>query len=213
MSGIPQQEWLVNHSVFEALRKGQKVERIWPILAEAFSPLIYAVPSFLGITLARANSDARDLLEKIWSDELGTIGTLSHPVLFENFHRKVTSRWGCFPEAHKFGIKAATGMIELCGSGPWPIGVAAMKAHEGQFPSAYSSILQRASKDLEDAAEFFTVHAEADIEHSAAAQSLLEYSLEHNIVSEESLISSYNSSKNLIKNLVDQIWSYCNEIS
>jgi len=213
MFGIPQEEWLVNHSVFAALREDQKVERVWPILAEAFAPLIYAVPSFLGITLARADSHARELLQQIWSDELGTANTLSHPVLFENFHRKVTSRWGYFPDVHEFGIKAATGMIELCGSGPWPIGVAAMKAHESQFPSTYASILARASKDLGEADEFFTVHAEADVEHSAAAQSLLEYSLKQKLVSEESLISSYNSSKSLIKTLVDQIWRYCNEIS
>lgn len=199
---VPKQ-WLVNHSLFDRLREGAGKKPVWAVFAETFSPLIYSVPAFLGITLARADSYAGRLLDEVWAEELGTNGSPSHPVLFERLHRVATRKWGSFHHLHNFGVKAACDMVSLCGSGPWPFGVAAMLAHEGQFPSAYSSILSRAFDELGEAAIFFEIHSTADIQHTSSSSSLLSYAIKNRQVEKATLEAAYKQSENILRELAD----------
>ena len=198
------EQWLVRHPLFSHLRDGQTPKKVWAIFAETFAPLIYSVPTFLGVTLARADAHARELLDEVWAEEVGVNGAASHPGLFENLHRVATSRWGCFHQLQAFGIEAGHKMTALCGSGPWPVGVSAMLAHEGQFPAAYSSILDQAYHDLGETAYFFKLHSTADVEHSSRASALLSYALENRIVDQPTVDFSYQQAANILGTLADQ---------
>jgi hypothetical protein len=177
--------------------------RVWAVFAEAFFPLIYSVPTFLGVTLARSDSCSRPSLEDIWAEELGTKNNLSHPVLFEMLHRVATKRWGSFHQMHQYGIDTARQMISLCASGPWPFGVAAMLAHESQFPAAYSRILPRAREDLDSNALFFEVHSLADVEHTSHGRALLDDAVQRKIVTPERIRAAYDESTAILRHLAD----------
>lgn len=202
-------QWLAHHPFFTTLRTADAPGELWSMFAEGFAPLIYSVPAFLGVTLAKADDFSSPFLIEVWSDELGAGPTPSHPVLFEIFHRFATSRWGHFPELHQPGVQAAGAMVALCASGAWPVGVAAMAAHESQFPEAYSSIIPQAISMLESAADFFRIHATADVEHSSSATSILREAVARGIVTEDIAISSFESSTHILKTLIDQVWEAC----
>lgn len=199
--------WLESHPLFEGLVDSNSGD-LWAKTAEGMAALIYAVPSFLGITLAKSDAVSRPLLAGIWDDELGKGNLPAHPVLFENFHIKAISLWGKFPKLHSAGVQAAMEMIDLCGSDIWPIGVSAMKAHESQFPTAYSKILPRAIQLLGKEALFFEVHSLADIEHTSVASKLIYEAVSREIVTKEQILISYDKSKNILLTLMDTIWQY-----
>jgi pyrroloquinoline quinone (PQQ) biosynthesis protein C len=199
--------WLTEHPLFRGLATPGKVDpSLMVAYVEGFAPVVNSVPAFLHVTLSRADGKAKALLREIWNDELGLSGTKSHPVLFEELHAAVTSAHGRNEASQRVGIVAAGRMVELCGSGPWPIGVAAMKAHEGQFPSAYGSILPAMERSFGPLAEFFRLHSEADVEHTAAGAELLRMAIEEHVVTEAEADRSYVSSTDLLRTLMDGIF-------
>ncbi len=200
------EQWLIEHPFFVALREGFS-RHAWAMYAEAAAPLIYTVPTFLGVTLARTDTKAREILSEVWDEELGMADNLSHPVLFQTFHQSVTARWGKFPHLQRFGVRAGIGMIELCSSGDWPIGVAAMLAHESQFPPAYESMLHVAKQDLGDDSAFFDVHALVDVEHTATSTKLLAYAVTSGFVTESEIEESYLASGQLLRSVFDGVWA------
>lgn len=199
-------QWLIEHPFFVALRNSFS-KNAWAMYAEAAAPLIYTVPTFLGVTLARTDTKAKEILSEVWAEELGMAENLSHPVLFQKFHQSATDRWGKYTHLQSFGVRAGIGMIELCSSGDWPIGVAAMLAHESQFPPAYQSMLPVAKQDLGDDSEFFDVHALVDIEHTATSTKLLDYAVTSGIVRERELEESYFASAELLRSVFDGVWA------
>jgi pyrroloquinoline quinone (PQQ) biosynthesis protein C len=199
--------WLAKHPVFSALQGKTEDGAVLSAYAEGFAPVVNAVPVFLHVTLSRADAEACGLLRDIWNDELGVSGTAAaHPVLFDEVHRAFTSRWGPNLEAQRHGIKAAKAMIDLCSSGPWPIGVAAMRAHESQFPTAYSEVLDYLHREIGPAAEFFSVHSLADVEHSAVGRRLLERAVYERIATENEIVHTFDASTTILRNLMDSIW-------
>jgi pyrroloquinoline quinone (PQQ) biosynthesis protein C len=204
MTPLFPEQWLVTHPLFNHLRGDDTSKKAWAVFAETFAPLIYSVPAFLGVTLARADSHARSSLDEVWAEELGTNGVASHPVLFENLHRVATRSGGSFHKLQGFGIEAGCRMVALCGSGPWPVGVSAMLAHESQFPAAYSSILDQAYRDLGESAYFFKIHSTADVEHTSGASSLLTYALENQLVDRATVNNSYRLSAEILRELADR---------
>ena len=199
-------QWLIDHPFFVALREGFS-KNSWAMYAEAAAPLIYTVPTFLGVTLARTDTKAKEILSEVWAEELGMADNLSHPVLFQKFHQSVTNRWGTYTHLQRFGVRAGIGMIELCSSGDWPIGVAAMLAHESQFPPAYQSMLSVAKEDLGDDSEFFDVHALVDVEHTATSTKLLDYAVSGGFVTETEIEESYRASGELLRSVFDGVWA------
>jgi len=198
--------WLVSHPVFRSLTDENQAASVLPSYVEGFAPVVNSVPAFLHLTLSRADAKANILLREIWNDELGLSGTKAHPVLFDEVHQSVTARWGTKRDAQQYGITAAVQMIQLCGSGNWPIGVAAMKAHESQFPLAYSKILPTLSTLLGPVSEFFRVHSEADIEHTEAGDELLRWGISQGVVSEIEAEEAFDCSTRILRALMDDIW-------
>ena len=198
--------WLANHPVFLNLANEAGDPRALVSYAEGFAPVVNSVPAFLHLTLSRANGRANVMLREIWNDELGLSGTKPHPVLFDEFHRAVTARWGSNTQVQQKGIAAAVQMIQLCGSGPWPIGVAAMKAHESQFPVAYTTILPAIEKLLGVGSEFFRVHSQADVEHSKAGDELLRWGIAERIVPAADAEKAFERSTLVLRGLMDAIW-------
>jgi pyrroloquinoline quinone (PQQ) biosynthesis protein C len=199
-------QWLIEHPFFAALRSDFS-RNAWAMYAEAAAPLIYTVPTFLGVTLARTDTKAKEILSEVWAEELGMAENLSHPVLFQKFHQSVTDRWGKYTHLQRFGVKAGIGMIELCSSGDWPIGVAAMLAHESQFPPAYQSMLAVAKQDLGDDSEFFDVHALVDVEHTATSTRLLDYAVSSGVARDREIEQSYFASAELLRSVFDGVWA------
>jgi pyrroloquinoline quinone (PQQ) biosynthesis protein C len=205
-------QWLIEHPFFVALRTGFP-KHAWAMYAEAAAPLIYTVPTFLGVTLARTDTRAREILSEVWDEELGMADNLSHPVLFQQFHRGVTQRWGNYPHLHALGVRAGIGMIELCSSGDWPIGVAAMLAHESQFPPAYESMLAVAKQDLGDDSAFFDVHALVDIEHTETSTRLLDYAVSNGLAGDSEIEESFLASGALLRSVFDGVCAEMNAAS
>jgi len=177
--------WLSRHPVFSEFATYNARSSLLIAYVEGFAPMVNSVPAFLHLTMSRASGQAADLLRSIWDDELGMNGTRPHPVLFDDVYREVTGRHGHNSSAQRHGIAAAVEMVKLCGEGAWPVGVAAMKAHESQFPEAYSKILPAMSVALSNAAEFFEVHSVADVEHAEIGSQLVELGIQSGVVSEE----------------------------
>jgi len=202
--------WLLNHPVFRSLSDAAEAPGILVSYVEGFAPVVNSVPAFLHLTLTRGDHDARILLREIWNDELGLSGTKAHPVLFDELHHAVTSRWGSNRDIQAFGVDACVRMIQLCGSGSWPIGVAAMKAHESQFPTAYGSILPTMDQLLGSSSEFFRVHSYADVEHSKAGSQLLRRGISERVVSATEADQAFEHSTEILRNLMDAIWRASN---
>lgn len=198
--------WLVSHPVFRNFTEGAPEPQVLVSYAEGFAPVVNSVPTFLHLTLSRSDARASLLLREIWNDELGLSGTKAHPVLFDELYCVVTTRWGKNGRSQEHGIAAAIKMIRLCGSGKWPIGVAAMKAHESQFPTAYSTILPVMEGLLGMASEFFRVHSEADVEHTKAGDQLLRHGISEGIVSPADAEQAFESSTQILRELMDAIW-------
>lgn len=198
--------WLVNHPVFRGLASSVINERLLVAYVEGFAPVVNSVPAFLHVTMSRAQGKAAELLREIWNDELGLTGTKAHPVLFDDVHRAVTQRWGSHTSVQSFGVTAAVNMIQLCASGPWPIGVAAMKAHESQFPVAYGTALPALEKILGPPAEFFRVHSQADVEHTETGSQLLQSGIAEAIVSAIEADEVFERSTRILRELMDRIW-------
>lgn len=199
--------WLVDHPLFRALAVSPTNPGVLAAYVEAFAPVVNSVPAFLHVTLSRSNGRVASLLREIWNDELGLSGTPSHPVLFDQLHNAVVSKFGGNIEVQSLGVTAAGDMIHLCSSGPWPIGVAAMKAHESQFPASYTAILDNMEAMFGVAAEFFRVHSYADIEHTKAATALLQQAIEAGVITIEEVDGAFYASTVILRNLMDGIWA------
>ncbi len=171
---------------------------------EVFAPFVNSLPARVHLTLSRADRKAASVLREIWSDELGLSGTKARPALFDQLHQSVVDRWGHNIDIQHVGVSAAVQMIQLCGSGPWPIGVAAIKA-ETQFMSAYKTIFPSVRKAVGPASEFFQVHSYADTKHHAVDE-LLAWGISESVVTYDEAAEAYNHSTELLSGLMDSIW-------
>lgn len=206
--GIRSQEiWLVRHRVFCEFATGSPRSSLMVAYVEGFAPMVNSVPVFLHLTMSRASVQAAELLRNIWDDELGVSGTRPHPVLFDEVHREITQRYGRCLLAQRYGVAAAVEMVELCGEGDWPVGVAAMKAHESQFPEAYGAILAMMSGALGSGAEFFEVHSVADVEHTELGRRLIDLGIESGVVSEDEMENTFRRSTDILRGLMDSVWT------
>lgn len=203
--------WLASHPVFRGLASETVDSRLLVSYVEGFAPVVNSVPAFLHITMSRAQGNPSMLLREIWNDELGLSGTKAHPVLFDEVHQFVTTRWGSDIGVQSLGVAAAVQMIQLCGSGPWPIGVAAMKAHESQFPVAYGTALPALEKTLGPLAEFFRVHSHADVEHAEAGSQLLRWGIAEAVVTETEADEAFQYSTQILLSLMNGIWESAQE--
>jgi pyrroloquinoline quinone (PQQ) biosynthesis protein C len=197
-----EEPWLVAHALFARLRDGDSIA--WSAFAEAFAPLIYSVPAFLGVTLAQADAAAYSHLREVWHSELGDDGGTAHPTLFERVHRAAVSAGSRHPQLRLAGVRAGAAMVATCSAGPWPIGMAAMLAHEGEFPAAYGSILIVADRRLGAAAEFFHVHAAADIEHAALARRMIGEAIAAGVASAAAVVNAHNRGRAILAELADR---------
>jgi hypothetical protein len=194
--------WLVGHALFARMREGDPIA--WSAFAEAFAPMIYSVPAFLGVTLGQADEPAYSHLLEVWRSELGDDDRTAHPSLFETFHRAAVTTGRRHPALRDAGVDAGAAMVVACSGGAWPIGMAAMLAHEGEFPAAYGSILAVADHRFGAASEFFHVHAAADVEHAALARRLIGGAIAAGVATSAEVDSAHSRGRVILAELADR---------
>jgi pyrroloquinoline-quinone synthase len=170
---------LLKHPFYTAWSKGEVPMPTLRAYAGQYYHFESNFPRYVAATYARLD-DARDrrvLLENL-TDEEGRAPT--HPELWVDFARSIGARWATRrpppPRPATVGLCRTYEQLTL-GRGSPAQALGALYAYERQFPAvaAEKSRGLRAHYGVgsAEAHEFFRVHTEADVAHSAAERSLL----------------------------------------
>jgi pyrroloquinoline-quinone synthase len=178
---------LLKHPFYVAWSKGELSIDQLGTYAEQYMHYVLAEPTFLSAVHSNTPHFARDgktdlgprqtILQNLVDEELGP---RNHPAL-----------WKCFAEALGVSdndLSAATPLpatsrlietfTQLCRNQPYYAGLAALHAFESQVPAIAAAKIDglRRFYGFNDPAayEFFTVHKDADVEHSAREWCLIE---------------------------------------
>jgi len=171
-------EWTNGHLKTEQLR----------FYAEQYYHHVLAEPTYLSAVHARTPhfftdgkpadiSVRQEILKNLISEEFGD---KNHPALWKKFARSVGATEETLASA--VPLPTTTQLIEtfrrLCGERPFYVGLAALHAFESQVPdiaaAKIAGLVRFYGITDPEAHEFFAVHQEADVWHSAAEWSLIE---------------------------------------
>lgn len=169
---------LLQHPFYLAWSRGELTLAALRDYAAQYYRHVAAFPTYISAVHAQCDDLAvrRHLLQNLSDEEAGSP---NHPELWLQFaaglgvSQQDVDGAKPWPETQHLidTFRAA------CGSAGVPAGVAALYAYESQIPAVAVSKIQglRAFYGIEDAAslEYFTVHEEADREHSAVERELL----------------------------------------
>lgn len=170
---------LLTHPFYLAWTRGELSREALSDYARQYYHHVAAFPTYLSAVHAKCDDQKtrRQILANLIDEEAGSP---NHPELWLRFAEALglsredvsaTKKW---PET--------SDLIEtfrsVCGSGSTADGLAALYAYESQIPSVSESKIEGLAKhyQMSDPAqnEYFTVHVEADREHSAAERAMLE---------------------------------------
>ncbi|MGD0256279.1 MAG: iron-containing redox enzyme family protein [Thermoplasmata archaeon] len=170
---------LLKHPFYTAWSKGELPMETLREYAGQYFHFEANFPRYVAGAYARLGraQDRRVLLENL-TDEEGRSPT--HPELWVDFARAIGSRWSARrpppPRPAALGLCRTYEALTL-GRGTPAQALGALYAYERQFPAvaAEKSRGLRANYGLESPAahEFFRVHTEADVAHSAAERQIL----------------------------------------
>ena len=168
---------LLRHSFYLAWVRGELTRQILADYAEQYYHHVAAFPTYLSAAHSRCDDPStRKLLLKNLVDEEG--GSPDHPQLWKNFAAafgvtaKQLTRRALQPET----VRLISTFRQICG-GDTAGAVAALYAYESQIPEICESKIDGLKRHygVRDPQHFqyFTVHLEADREHSATEREML----------------------------------------
>ena len=170
---------LLKHPFYLAWTRGELSREALADYARQYYQHVAAFPTYLSAVHANCDdqSTRKELLNNLIDEEAGSP---NHPELWLNFAEalgvtsrdaKNAERW---PETNNL-IKT---FRSVCRDGSTAEGVAALYAYESQIPEICESKIDGLKKHYGFADpkhyEYFSVHMEADREHSAAEQTMLD---------------------------------------
>jgi len=193
---------LLKHPFYLAWTRGELSKEALADYARQYYQHVTAFPTYLSMIHANCDdqSTRRELLNNLIDEEAGSP---NHPELWLNFAEGfgVSSR-----DAHEAEKWTETKNLidtfrSVCRNGSTAHGLAALYAYESQIPAICESKIDGLKKHYGFADpkhyEYFSVHIEADREHSAAEQKLLgEYVDNHN----------FDSVRASVNRVLDALW-------
>ncbi len=193
---------LLKHPFYLAWTRGELSNEALADYARQYYHHVRAFPTYLSAVHAKCENEAtrKQLLNNLIDEEAGSP---NHPQLWLHFadglgvaqdNAKNAEKW---PETKK--------LIEtfrsVCGDGSTAEGLAALYAYESQIPAICESKIDGLKKhygfNKPEHYQYFSVHIEADREHSAAERRMLDaYLNEHN----------FESVKRSVNRVLDALW-------
>lgn len=179
---------LLGHPFYIEWTSGRLTTEQLRFYAEQYYHHVLAEPTYISAVHARTPhffSDGepaditvrQEILKNLISEEFGD---KNHPALWKKFAQSLGATAETLALAAP--LPTTTQLIEtfrrLCGEEPFYVGLAALHAFESQAPdiaaTKIAGLVRYYGITDPEAYEFFTVHQEADIWHSAAEWSLIE---------------------------------------
>jgi pyrroloquinoline-quinone synthase len=179
---------LLGHPFYIEWTKGRLTAEQLRFYAEQYYHHVLAEPTYLSAIHARTPhffSDGKpadisvrqEILENLISEEFGEN---NHPALWKKFARAIGATEETLAAAQP--LPTTTHLIEefrrLCGDRPFYVGLSALHAFESQVPAIAAAKIDGLIRFYgitdPEAYEFFTVHREADVWHSASEWALIE---------------------------------------
>ena len=193
---------LLKHPFYLAWTRGELSNEALADYARQYYHHVRAFPTYLSAVHAKCENEAtrKQLLNNLIDEEAGSP---NHPQLWLHFadglgvaqdNAKNAEKW---PETKK--------LIEtfrsVCGDGSTAEGLAALYAYESQIPAICESKIDGLKKhygfNKPEHYQYFSVHIEADREHSAAERRMLDAYLNE---------QNFESVKRSVNRVLDTLW-------
>jgi len=193
---------LLKHPFYLAWTRGELSNEALADYARQYYHHVRAFPTYLSAVHAKCENEAtrKQLLNNLIDEEAGSP---NHPELWLHFadglgiaqdNAKNAEKW---PETKK--------LIEtfrsVCGDGSTAEGLAALYAYESQIPAICESKIDGLKKhygfNKPEHYQYFSVHIEADREHSAAERRMLDAYLNE---------QNFESVKRSVNRVLDALW-------
>jgi pyrroloquinoline-quinone synthase len=169
---------LLKHPFYLAWTRGELTKEALTDYARQYYHHVAAFPTYLSAVHASCDDQAtrKQLLSNLIDEEAGSP---NHPDLWKNFSRGLGVEDGELARTEKQPEtkKLIDTFRSVCGRGPTAHGLAALYAYESQIPAICESKIDGLKKHYgftkpEDY-KYFSVHIEADREHSAVEREML----------------------------------------
>jgi pyrroloquinoline-quinone synthase len=170
---------LLTHPFYLAWTRGELSKEALKDYAQQYYHHVAAFPTYLSAVHAKCDDQPtrRQVLQNLIDEEAGTP---NHPELWLQFAEKLGASADEVRATEKQPETAA--LIDtfrsVCASGATAEGLAALYAYESQIPTVSESKIEGLKKHYgmtdPKSYEYFSVHIEADREHSAAEREMLQ---------------------------------------
>ena len=193
---------LLKHPFYLAWTRGELSKETLTDYARQYYHHVAAFPTYLSAVHAKCDDQPtrKQLLKNLIDEEAGSP---NHPELWLKFAEGLGVAQ---PDAHNAEKWPETKNLidtfrSVCGEGSTAEGVAALYAYESQIPAICESKIDGLKKHYgfgnpEDY-EYFSIHVEADREHSAAERKMLEKQLDQR---------NFESVKASVNGVLDALW-------
>jgi pyrroloquinoline-quinone synthase len=201
IDAIIEKKKMLSHPFYKVWTEGKLSQEALREYAKQYYQFVYHFPTFISAIHSNAPtlSDRQRLLGNLMDEELGE---KNHPQLWLQFcdalnvpTEKVKAALP-LPETEELNRTFRT----LCQKKSFAEGVAALYAYESQIPAVSDEKIQTLAKfygiSKPEEIEFFTVHREADIEHSRISQEILD-----SLIDETDRAKALQAAKKLSKSL------------
>jgi pyrroloquinoline-quinone synthase len=173
---------LLTHPFYLAWTRGELRKETLADYAGQYYQHVAAFPTYLSAVHARCDDQPtrRQILANLIDEEAGEP---NHPQLWKNFAAALGVSPNDLDETRRWPETASliATFREVCSQGDIAEGLAALYAYESQIPAVSESKIEGLKKHygFRNPADFryFTVHIEADREHSAVERTLLTQSI------------------------------------
>lgn len=208
LSSIDQQiaaKHLLTHPFYLAWTRGELSKAALQDYAQQYYHHVAAFPTYLSALHAKCDDQPtrRQILSNLIDEEAGEP---NHPALWLRFLDSLGAKTTAQQQTETSGLIAA--FRDICGNGKTAEGLAALYAYESQIPAVSESKIDGLKKHygFSDPAafEYFSVHIEADREHSAAEREMLS-----NYVSDENASSVKASVERVLNALWEMLSGVC----
>ena len=193
---------LLKHPFYLAWTRGELSREALADYARQYYQHVAAFPTYLSAIHAKCDDQPirRELLNNLIDEEAGSP---NHPELWLNFAEGlgVSARDAQTADKWTETKNLIAAFRSVCRDGSTAEGLAALYAYESQIPSICESKIDGLKKhygfaDPKDY-EYFSVHIEADREHSAAEKRLLGRNVDH---------QNFESVRASVNRVLDALW-------
>jgi pyrroloquinoline-quinone synthase len=193
---------LLKHPFYLAWTRGELSKAALTDYARQYYHHVAAFPTYLSAVHAKCDDQAirKQLLNNLIDEEAGSP---NHPDLWKEFAGGLGVKDAELAQTDKEPEtkKLIDTFRSVCGQGSTAEGLAALYAYESQIPSICESKIDGLKKHYgftkPEHYEYFTVHVEADREHSAAERQMLSRHLD---------AQNFESVKVSVNRVLDALW-------